>query len=106
VAGFILGATVAAAAGLEINLGTDREVSVGELAERIAALVGTHIRVVQDPARMRPEQSEVMRLHADASLAGRVLGWHPAVTLEAGLAETVAWIRAHPELYRPGTYEV
>ena len=106
VAGFILGATVEAAAGLEMNLGTDREVSVGELAERIAALVGTHIRVVQDPARMRPEQSEVMRLHADASLAGRVLGWHPAVTLEAGLAETVAWIRAHPELYRPGTYEV
>jgi len=106
VAGFVLGAEQDAAVGLEINLGTDREVSIGDLARQIAALVGSDINVVQDPARLRPEQSEVMRLHADASLAHRVLGWHPAVQLEAGLAETVDWVRQHTDLYRTGTYEV
>jgi len=106
VAGFVLGAEQDAAVGLEINLGTDREVSIGELARQIARLVGSDIDVVQDPARIRPEQSEVMRLHADASLAHRVLGWHPAVQLEAGLAETIEWVRKHTDLYRAGTYEV
>ena len=106
VAGFILGAEQDAAVGLEINLGTDREVSIGDLAHQIARLVGSDINVVEDPARIRPERSEVMRLHADASLAHRVLGWHPAVELEAGLAETVEWVRQHADLYRAGTYEV
>lgn len=106
VAGFILGAEQDAAVGLEINLGSDHEVSIGDLARQIARLVGSDINVVQDPARIRPEKSEVMRLHADASLAHRVLGWHPAVQLETGLAETVEWVRQHANLYRAGTYEV
>jgi dTDP-glucose 4,6-dehydratase len=106
VAGFILGAEHDAAIGLAINLGTDREVSIGELACQIARLVGFDINVVQDPARLRPQRSEVMRLHADASLAHRVLGWNPAVQLEAGLAETVEWVRRHMDVYRAGTYEV
>jgi dTDP-glucose 4,6-dehydratase len=106
VAGFILGAEQDAAVGLEINLGTDREVSIGDLAHQIARLVGSDINVVEDPARIRPERSEVMRLHADASLAHRVLGWHPAVELEAGLAETVEWVKQHADLYRAGMYEV
>jgi nucleoside-diphosphate-sugar epimerase len=55
---------------------------------------------------VRPARSEVMRLHADASLAARVLGWSSATTLEAGLRETVEWVNANRDLYRPGTYEV
>ena len=106
VAGFILGAERDEAVGLEINLGTDLEVSIGDLATQIARLIGSDINVVEDPARLRPQHSEVMRLHADASLAHRVLGWNPIVQLEVGLAETVEWIRRHTEMYRPGTYEV
>jgi dTDP-glucose 4,6-dehydratase len=106
VEGFILGAEKDEAVGREINLGTDREVSIGELARKIAEIVGTKITITEDPARVRPGRSEVMRLHADASLAKRILGWQPTVTLEQGLAETIDWIRQHADLYRPGTYEV
>jgi NAD dependent epimerase/dehydratase len=106
VAGFMLAAERDEAVGLEINLGTDRDVSIGELARLVAGLIGGDIDVIEDPARVRPARSEVMRLHADASLAWRVLGWTPATTLESGLHETVAWLKANLDLYRPGTYEV
>ena len=106
VAGFIAGAEAEAAVGREINLGTDREVSIGELVAKIGLILNATIRVVQDPARVRPNQSEVMRLHADTALAAELLGWRSTVSLEAGLELTIAWIREHLDLFRSGTYEV
>jgi NAD dependent epimerase/dehydratase len=104
--GFLRASECDEALGLELNLGTDREVSIGELARLIAGIVGSDITVVEDPTRIRPERSEVMRLHADASLARQVLGWSPTVQLESGLAESVAWVREHADFYRAGRYEV
>ncbi|HTA40616.1 MAG TPA: SDR family NAD(P)-dependent oxidoreductase [Candidatus Acidoferrales bacterium] len=102
--GFVAAAESDAAVGETINLGTGREISIGDLAELIERLAGRPLRVETDAQRMRPEASEVERLLADVSKAKRLLNWEPRVTLEDGLQQTIDWIGKHMERYRPGVY--
>jgi NAD dependent epimerase/dehydratase len=106
VEGFLQVGACAAAMGEEINLGSGQEVSVGDLAKQIAALVGRPVSIRQDPERVRPASSEVARLLADNSKALRLAGWTPRVSLEEGLRRTVAWVRDRLELYEPGAYRI
>jgi NAD dependent epimerase/dehydratase len=94
VAGFIAAAEATdGAIGTEINLGTGRDLSVHELATMIRDAIDPSIAIESDPARVRPEASEVARLLSDNRLARRVLGWEPRVSLEEGLARTIEWVR-------------
>lgn len=106
VEGFLQAASVSEAIGKTINLGSGREISIGELAETIARLVEVDVRIEQDEQRLRPEGSEVERLLADNSLAQALLGWKPAVSLEEGLTLTIEWMREHLDMYRPHDYVV
>jgi len=105
VAAFIKAAETPGIDGETFNLGSGSEVSIRELTEDILALTGSQARVVVDEERLRPEKSEVLRLLADNSKARRVLGWEPKVGLREGLTQTIAWVRAHMDFYRPGRYE-
>lgn len=105
VEGFIKGAQAAKVEGETINLGTGSEVSVGQLAETICEIVGKPLQVEQDPERLRPAKSEVMRLLSDNTRARRLLGWQPEVGLRDGLEQTVAWVRQHLDLYHPDLYQ-
>lgn len=91
--------------GQEMNLGTGTCLSIGDLAHKILRLVGRDLPIVCEEERLRPPQSEVLRLHADARRARQMLGWQPRVSLDEGLERTIAWIRDHLELYRPEVYE-
>ena len=82
-----------------------QEVTIRELLERILKIVGRDVRVRVDDQRLRPENSEVMRLLSNNQKARQRLHWQPEVSLEDGLEQTVAWIRQHQSLYRPGVYE-
>jgi NAD dependent epimerase/dehydratase len=104
--GFIRAASYTAAIGQTINLGSGREISVGDLADLIGNMVGQPFRVESDASRLRPGASEVERLLADNSRARNLLGWEPEVALEAGLQTTIDWIRDNLERYRPGVYVV
>jgi dTDP-glucose 4,6-dehydratase len=106
VAGFLRVAETPGVEGETFNLGTGSEVRVGDLAEEIIALIGRPVEIVLDAARLRPEKSEVQRLLSDNRLARERLGWEPAVGLRQGLKETIAWIKAHLDLYRPSRYQV
>jgi NAD dependent epimerase/dehydratase len=106
VEGFVAAASVDAAVGRTLNLGSGREISVGGVAELIGELIGKRIEIVSDNARIRPEASEVERLLADASLARELLGWKPTVSLEEGLRTTIDWARAHPKSYRSDRYTI
>jgi len=95
--------------GQTINLGNGKEISIGELAGRIFEMLasdGREIRIEQDEQRVRPRDSEVERLCADASKARRMLGWEPRVSLTEGLAATIEAIRSDLDRYpRVGTYQ-
>ena len=104
VEGFLLAASVPAAVGQTINLGSGREISVGELARLIARLIGRPLVIESDEQRLRPDKSEVERLVADNKLAHALLGWQPAVNLEDGLKYTIEWVRLNRDRYRMGVY--
>lgn len=104
--GFVLAATADGAVGKTINLGSGKEISVGDLAERIAKLLGCTLNLASDEARIRPKDSEVERLLADNTKARQILGWGPAVSLDDGLQQTIEWMRANLERYRPGVYVI
>ncbi len=104
--GFVRVAQVAGVEGETFNLGTGKEIRIGDLANMIIELIGRQVTVVADPNRMRPEKSEVERLISDNRLAHQRLNWLPEVPLREGLKRTIDWISAHMNLYRPEQYQV
>jgi len=104
--GFVLAATAEGIDGETINLARGSGVTMGELLEMGVAATGRNPRIEQDPARVRPEKSEVLELIGDASRAERLLGWKPETSLEDGVRITAEWIREHLADYKPGIYNV
>jgi len=92
--------------GKTVNTGSGRGVTIGELADIIIAQVNPDARIVCEEKRVRPEKSEVMELLCDNRLARDLAGWKPRYTLDEGLALTVAWMKEHLALYKPGVYTV
>lgn len=99
--GFIRAAGTDGIDGETINLGTGEMHSVAEFAERILAAMGSKAKLHPEPARCRPEASEVTALQSDNAKARRLLGWEPRRTLDDGLRETIDFITCHKHLYRP-----
>jgi len=104
--GFVLAASTPAAIGRTINLGSGREISIGDLAQLIARLMNKPICIEGEDVRVRPKGSEVERLLADNQLAHKLLNWEPLVNLEDGLQRTIEWIQQHPERYHPNVYVI
>jgi dTDP-glucose 4,6-dehydratase len=72
-----------------INLGTDDEVSMLQLASGIRRLCGSNSEIVFKPL---PEDDPKQR-RPDLTRARQVLGWQPKVSLEDGLTQTIAYLR-------------
>jgi NAD dependent epimerase/dehydratase len=104
VAGFIAIAGCQAALGRVVNIGRGEDISIGELVELIGRRLGQPISVRSDQERHRPAKSEVERLLAGTALAQSLWGWKSRYSLEAGIDETIAWIRNHIDRYRVDTY--
>lgn len=88
------------ALGQVINVGSNFEISIEGLAEKIVELIDEKIEIKFDATRIRPKASEVERLRVDNSKAKEVLRWEPRVSLDEGLRETINWISEHLELYK------
>jgi NAD dependent epimerase/dehydratase len=94
--------------GQVLNAGTGREIAIGDLAAVIASVMGRSLHVDEDRDRLRPTSSEVMRLVCDSKALRTRTGWVPRVSLEEGLATTVAWFGARDQVarYRPDLYGI
>ena len=79
--------------GEVFNCGPGEDVAIGRLAEEITALMGVDADIVEDAQRLRPKDSEVMRLVCDATRLRERAGWAPQVSREAGLRQTIEWLR-------------
>jgi NDP-hexose 4,6-dehydratase len=109
VAAFLaVGRPEAAVAGQVLNAGTGTEISVGDLVATISRLMGREAQVVEEPERVRPDTSEVLRLVCDASRLREATGWKPAFSLESGLGATIEWFcdPANLARYKPTSYVV
>ena len=105
VSGFLCAARSEKGLGEVFNLGTGVEIRIGDLAEKVIRMVDRKVSIQVDSQRLRPQNSEVMRLISDNSRAREVIGWKPVTPFEKGLENTIAWIRQHLDLYRIGKYE-
>lgn len=83
--------------GRVINLGSDEEVSIVELARRIHALSGKpgepDIAFVPYESFTSKKYQDVMRRVPDTSLARRILGFEARISLDEGLRRTIEWQR-------------
>jgi len=101
-----------AAVGQVLNAGSGFEVSIGDTARLIAAVMDAAIEICCDEQRLRPAKSEVERLFADNSRLRATTGWSPAYGgadgFRRGLAETVAWFTAPGNLgrYKAHAYNI
>ena len=112
VSAFLAVAESDATVGNVVNVGSNYEISIGEVAELIARLMGTEMDIATDLRRFRPPASEVERLWADNTKASTLMGWQPQYGgregLCRGLAETIAWFLEPENLrsYRDDGYQI
>jgi dTDP-glucose 4,6-dehydratase len=106
VSAFVRAAEADEAVGRTINVGSEFEISIRDLANKILSLAGRAAVLEVEHARERPTKSEVRRLLSDSSLAHSLLGWRPQWTLDTGLQATIEWTGSHPEAYDAGRYEI
>jgi dTDP-glucose 4,6-dehydratase len=94
--------------GEEINIATNSEISIGDLAGTLIKMINPEARLIQDDQRIRPEKSEVRRLFGSDEKLKKLTGWEQKYSLEEGLAETVDWFKNPENLkgYKPGRYNV
>jgi NAD dependent epimerase/dehydratase len=104
--GFIEIAKCGNASGEEINIATQREVSMETTLKTIARLMDANVEWVVDPQRLRPAGSEVFRLLGSNEKIRRLTGWEPRISLEEGLRRTIDWICSDDNLknYKPNIY--
>ena len=104
--GFIKIAQKDKIAGEVINIGSNSEISIGDLVDKIKSITGKKAKVKTEASRVRPKKSEVLRLCADNSKAKKLLGWEPKISLGDGLKSTVKWISDNIELYKSEMYTI
>ncbi|GAB3392450.1 GDP-mannose 4,6-dehydratase [Amycolatopsis echigonensis] len=99
-------APASAVLGEQFNAGSGSEVSIGDLVGDIARLMGARADIVEETRRLRPKDSEVMRLVCDASKLTQRTGWRPRHTREEGLRKTIEWFSDPVNLarYRQNEY--
>lgn len=94
--------------GQEINIATQAEISIGDLANELIAQINPAATIVTDDVRLRPNLSEVERLLGSKEKIEALTAWRPEFDLKAGLAATIAWFRDSSNLarYKADIYNV
>lgn len=92
--------------GQVVNAGNGQGISIGDLAALIIEIMGGEVEILCDDQRVRPENSEVMRLVAATDKIRDLAGWQPEYSLRDGLTQTVEFIRARLDLFKPDIYNV
>ena len=104
--GFIRIAYCDAALGQVVNVGSGRGLTVGQMVDAVSETLGVHLKVVDDPGRVRPPASEVEELIADATLANQLFGWRSVTPFEEGLKRTIEWFSERQLDLDPAKYLV
>jgi NAD dependent epimerase/dehydratase len=94
--------------GHEVNIATQSEISVGDLAQSLINQINPNAKIVSDSVRLRPEKSEVFRLFGSNEKLKSFTDWKQNYSLEEGLSETVAWFSKKENLqqYKSNIYNV
>jgi dTDP-glucose 4,6-dehydratase len=110
--GFIAALQSETSNGSVINLGSNFEISIQEVANLIAEVMKVPVCIESEDIRIRPEKSEVNRLWADNTKAAELLNWSPKYAglegFKKGLEKTVSWFSDSKNLalFKSGIYNL
>lgn len=106
--GFLKIAASDALIGHEVNIATQSEISVGNLANLIIDQINPKAKIISDEIRLRPAKSEVFRLYGSNEKLKSFTSWRQEYTLEQGLKETIIWFSKKENLmqYKSNIYNV
>lgn len=94
------------AVGETVNIGSNSEVSMGDLVNTIKSLMNSDCEIITEQQRIRPDKSEVQQLRCDNSKIKKLTGYTPNYSLETGLNETIAWVKKNLAKYKVNIYNV
>lgn len=92
--------------GEEINIATQKEISIGELAQELIDRINPQAEIICDEQRLRPAKSEVERLLGCNEKIKQLTDWRPEYSFEEGLEETIAFLKGHLDRYKVDLYNV
>lgn len=90
--GFVLLSTCNEANGQIVNIGSNTEISIGDLVSKIKVLMSSDVEIKTDLNRIRPKNSEVFRLVCDNKKINGLVGYEPNVSIDEGLKKTIDWL--------------
>jgi NAD dependent epimerase/dehydratase len=92
--------------GEVVNIGSGKEISIGNLVKLISEIMGVEVNIVAEHERIRPPNSEVERLLCDNSKIINNTVWRTKVELKEGLLKTIEWIQKHIDIYKAELYNL
>ena len=91
--------------GQEVNIGMNEEISIEQLAYKIARILEKEFEIEGQELRKRPSSSEVERLNCDNKKILELTNWNPKYNLDSGLSETIEWLKDYSST-KMGEYNV
>ena len=94
--------------GEEINIATQKEISIGQLANELISQINSNAEIICDSKRLRPDKSEVNRLLGSNEKIRKLTEWKPQYTFKQGINETIEWFRKKENLgqYKANIYNI
>lgn len=92
--------------GQEINIATQKEISIGELASELIRQINPNAKIICEKQRKRPVNSEVNRLLGSNEKIMQLTTWHPQYTLEEGLKKTIKFLQNNLDRYKADIYNI
>ena len=108
VSGFIELAKSNESIGKTINIATNSEFSIKNIADILISEINPDAKIVSDFSRVRPKNSEVLRLLGDNSLIKKLTSWEPRFSIKSGLQKTVEWFKnkENNKIYKESIYNL
>ncbi|QCC46941.1 GDP-mannose 4,6-dehydratase [Halobellus limi] len=83
--------------GESMNVGSNDNISIRELAEYIVAETGADVDIVHEEAK----DADARHTHADVSKAGELIDYEPTTDIREGVSKFIDWYEANREWYEP-----
>ncbi len=92
--------------GEEINIASQKEISIGQVAQELIKQINPKAKIICDAKRLRPENSEVNRLIGCNDKILRLTDWKPQISLGEGLSNTIEFLRNYIDKYKVDIYNI
>lgn len=92
--------------GQEINIGSNNEISILDLAKKIKKIMKSEIRIKTNKLKKRPKDSEVDRLVCNNNYINQKTNWRVKTNIDKGIYETIKWIKQNKEMFKSKNYNI